>query len=104
MPSASIPGAQLPLDAQLRDESGAPVTLGATFNGKPTLVVLQYLRCQNLCGLVLSGATAAVANAQLTPGKDLNLVAVSIDPRDTPADAAAAQSCTADASPNPAQQ
>jgi len=85
------PGAQLPMDAALRDESGTPVTLGATFNGKPTLVVLEYLRCQNLCSLVLSGATAALANAHLTPGKDVNLVAVSIDPRDTPADAAAAR-------------
>lgn len=85
------PGAQLPIEAVLRDETGAPLTLGAAFGGKPTLVVLEYLRCQNLCGLVLSGATAAIANAHLTPGKDVNLVAVSIDPRDVPADAAAAR-------------
>lgn len=85
------PGAQLPLDARFLDESGHPVILGAAFGGRPTVVVLEYLRCQNLCGLVLSSATAALAKAQLTPGRDVNLVAVSIDPRDTPADAAAAR-------------
>lgn len=85
------PGAQLPLDTQLRDESGRPVRLAGAFGGRPTLVVLEYLRCQNLCGLVLSGATTALAQAHLTPGKDVNLVAVSIDPRDTPADAAVAR-------------
>lgn len=83
------PGAQLPLRTQLRDESGRLVTLGQEFHGRPTVLVLEYLRCQNLCSLVLSGATAAMSHARLTPGADLNLVAVSIDPRDTTRDAAA---------------
>lgn len=85
------PGAQLPLGTELRDEAGRPIRLAGTLGGRPTLVILEYLRCQNLCGLVLSGATAALAQAHLRPGKDVNLVAVSIDPRDTPADAAAAR-------------
>ena len=85
------PGAQLPLSVPLRDESGRTATLGSTFDGRPTVLVLEYLRCQNLCSLVLSGATGALARANLTPGKDVNLVAVSIDPRDTAADAAASR-------------
>ena len=96
------PGAQLPLDGELRDESGRPATLGSAFDGRPTVLVLEYLRCQNLCGLVLSGATAAMAQAHLTPGKDVNLVAVSIDPRDTPADAAAARAMYSRRFPDPA--
>jgi protein SCO1/2 len=96
------PGAQLPMHAALRDEAGRPVTLGAAFAGKPTLVVLEYLRCQNLCSLVLSGASAALLHAHLTPGKDVNLVAVSIDPRDTPSDAAAARAMYSRRFPDPA--
>ena len=82
------PGAQLPLDAQLLDQSGRQVTLGMELGGRPTVLVLEYLRCQNLCSLVLSGATGAMTRGGLTPGKDVNLVAISIDPRDTTTDAA----------------
>jgi protein SCO1/2 len=85
------PGAQLPLDAQIDDASGRAVTLASALGGKPGVVVLEYLRCKNLCGLVLRGATQAIARSGLQPGRDVNLVAVSIDPRERPQDAAAAQ-------------
>lgn len=85
------PGAQLPLDAALDDSAGRPATLATALGGKPSIVILEYLRCKNLCSLVLSGAAQAIAKAGLVPARDVNLVAVSIDPRDTPADAAAAQ-------------
>ena len=85
------PGAQLPLDTALVDSAGRRATLASALGGKPSVVILEYLRCKNLCSLVLSGAVQAIANARLTPGRDLNLIAVSIDPRDTPADAAASQ-------------
>lgn len=82
------PGAQLPLDAVLEDSSGQPGTLGAAISGRPAVVILEYLRCQNLCSLVLSGAVKAISDARLVPGRDLDLVAISIDPRDTIGDAA----------------
>lgn len=85
------PGAQLPLDAQVTDADGRPVTLASALGGKPALVVLEYLRCKNLCSLVLRGAVQAMANAGLQPGRDANFVAISIDPREKPQDAAAAQ-------------
>jgi protein SCO1/2 len=85
------PGAQLPLDAELEDASGRPQTLGQAIGRRPAVVVLEYLRCKNLCSLVLNGATQAIAGAGLVPGRDVDLVAISIDPRDTSAEAAAAQ-------------
>lgn len=86
------PGAQLPLDAELRDEQGAATTLGRVLDHLPTVLVLEYLRCPNLCGLVLRGASMSVRKAGLAPGRDLELVGVSIDPRDGPGDASAARS------------
>ncbi len=85
------PGAQLPLDAALRDESGRPVRLGALFANKPAVVVLEYLRCPNLCGLVLGKITAEMKQQNLRPGRDLQFVAISIDPREKPSDGAAAR-------------
>lgn len=95
------PGAELPLDAQLIDAAGRPSTLGAAISGRPAVVILEYLSCQNLCSLVLSGAVKAIAGAGLVPGRDLDLVAVSIDPRDTTGDAAAAQAMYVKRLPNP---
>lgn len=85
------PGAQLPLDARLVDAAGRPQTLGRALVKRPAVLVLEYLRCKNLCGLVLTGAVRAIADAGLTPGKDVDLIALSIDPRDAPRDAATAQ-------------
>ena len=94
------PGAQLPLDARINDAAGRPVTMATALGGKPSVVVLEYLRCKNLCSLVLRGAVHAMASAGLQPGRDLNFVAISIDPRETPQDAAAAQAMYAKPFPN----
>lgn len=86
------PGAGLPLDAQLRNEAGQPVRLGSYFGTRPVIVVMEYLRCPNLCGLVLGKATAEMKQQKLEPGRDLEFVAISIDPREKPADGLAARS------------
>jgi protein SCO1/2 len=85
------PGAQLPDDARLVDATGRPVTLRDALDGRPAVFVLEYLHCKSLCSLVLNGAVHAIASARLKPGRDVDLVAVSFDPRDNPTDARAAQ-------------
>jgi protein SCO1/2 len=82
------PGARLPLDAALRDEHGRAVQLGDFFDGKPVLLVFDYFRCETLCGTVLEQLSGALGALDLKPGADYALVAVSIDPRETPDDAA----------------
>jgi protein SCO1/2 len=85
------PGNELPLAVPLRDERGESVSLGQFFTGKPVLLVLQYLRCKTLCGLTLSNVVTALDALPFTAGRDFQMVALSIDPRDTPADAASAK-------------
>ncbi len=85
------PGAQLPLDATLRDEVGRAVTLRRFFAGKPVIVVLEYLRCKTFCGLTLRNVFSALDALPLDAGSDFRMLAISIDPRDTPAEAAAAK-------------
>jgi protein SCO1/2 len=70
-------GAKLPLDAVLRGEGGAPVTLRSLFDGRPVVIDFEYDRCTVLCGTVLDRLSSA-----LPP--DARLVAIDIDPDTTP--------------------
>ncbi len=85
------PGARLPLSAVLVDEEGRAVALGDFFVGKPVVLVLEYLRCKSLCGLTLENVVAALDALPLAAGRDFEMLAISIDPRDTPADIARAK-------------
>jgi protein SCO1 len=85
------PGARLPLATTLVDESGHPVALGEYFAKSPVILVLEYLGCTSLCGLTLRTVIEALKGLPLQAGRDYELVAVSIDPREKPADALAAR-------------
>ncbi|MBV8535849.1 MAG: SCO family protein [Alphaproteobacteria bacterium] len=90
---AQHPGAQVPLDVGLRDEQGRPVRLGDYVHGLPVVLVLDYLHCPNLCGLVLGDLARALqglTHAEMRAGRDYQVIALSIDPHETPEDARAA--------------
>jgi protein SCO1/2 len=81
-------GAQVPLQTTFRNASGARVRLGDLLDGKPTLLVPGYFSCINLCSIVRTGVANAVAASGLAPGRQFNVVLVSINPDDTPRTAA----------------
>jgi protein SCO1/2 len=86
------PGARLPLTTKLMDERGRPVALGRYFTKSPVILVLEYLRCTSLCGVTLRNLVAGtLRRVPLEPSRDYQLVAISIDPRDKPSDAATAR-------------
>lgn len=81
---------QLPLDAHFVDDTGKPVTLGQYFDGKhPVIFSTIYYNCPMLCSEELNGLVSALEMVNLTPGKDFQIVMVSIDPSETPKDASA---------------
>ena len=85
------PGARLPLNATLTDENGRTVPLGDYFTKTPVILVMEYLRCTSLCGITLRHLVAdTLDKVTLEPGRDYQLVAISIDPRDQAEDAAKA--------------
>ena len=81
--------APAPLDLMFRDEAGAPVRLGDYFGTKPVILTLNYYECPNLCPLVLGGLVDALRKITFDVGNQFNIVTVSINPRETPALAAA---------------
>ena len=79
----------IPGDLVFRDEAGKSVRLGDLFASKPTIVNLVYYNCPMLCTEVLNGLVSALRVVSLTAGRDFDVVVVSFDPREKPADAAA---------------
>jgi protein SCO1/2 len=95
------PGAHLPLASEFVDDQGGVVPLGRFFAGKPVVLVLDYLRCKTLCGLTLENLGAGLGALPLDAGRDFQVVVISIDPRDKPADVAAAKAKYLDAYHHP---
>lgn len=77
--------AQLPLDAPFVDDEGKPVTLAKYFDGKhPVILTTVYYNCPMLCSEEMDGLTSALEMVHLVPGKDFQIVIISIDPTETP--------------------
>jgi len=84
-------GALLPTDLALQDAAGRAVRLGDYLGAKPLLLAPVDLDCQNICGVTLGGLLDALGALERTPGEDFELLVVSIDPQEGPAEAVAAR-------------
>ena len=77
-------GEKLPLDAAFVDETGDDVTLGDYFGDKPVVLAFVYYDCPMLCPMVLNGVAKTLGVLKFDADKDFDVVAISIDPRETP--------------------
>jgi protein SCO1/2 len=82
---------QIPLNLQFRDETGKTVTLGDYFGQRPAILGLVYYQCKMLCPEEIDGLVGALEMVKFNPGKDFNVIFVSIDPSETPEMAAKAK-------------
>jgi protein SCO1/2 len=71
---------QLPLSLTFTDDQGKQVSLGSYFGKQPAILALVYYQCPMLCSEELNGLTGALQMVDMKPGKDFNVVVVSIDP------------------------
>jgi protein SCO1/2 len=76
------------MDAAFVDESGKSVRLGDYFGKHPAILSLVYYNCPMLCSEELDGISSALEMVKLTPGKDFDVIVISIDPSEMPAQAA----------------
>ena len=80
---------QLPLNLTFTDDHGKLVPLSTYFGKIPAIFMLVYYRCPMLCSEELEGMTSALKMISFVPGKDFNIIVISIDPTETTAMAAA---------------
>jgi protein SCO1 len=77
-------GEKIPLDLVFTNDAGEKVKLGEYFKeGRPVVLVLAYYSCPMLCTLVLNGVADAVHGLDWSPGKDFQVLTISIDSSET---------------------
>jgi protein SCO1/2 len=71
---------QLPLALTFTDDTGRLVPLSSYFGKRPAILALVYYQCPMLCSEELNGLTSALEMVNFVPGKDFDIIVVSIDP------------------------
>ena len=76
-------GAQIPLDLMFTDETGQTVPLRSYFGARPVVLQMGYNHCWLMCDVVTGALVRSLQDLRLDPGRDFDVVFVSIDPRET---------------------
>jgi protein SCO1/2 len=74
----------VPLDLTFVEESGREVRLGEYFGKRPVILALVYYECPMLCTQVLNGLVSALGTLKFDVGREFDVVAVSINPKEGP--------------------
>lgn len=77
-------GSRIPFDLAFTDEAGRSVRMGDYFGKRPVVLVLAYYECPMLCTLVLNGVVGVLKTLEFEPGRDFDVVVVSINPKEGP--------------------
>ena len=85
-----VRGRQVDPNLQFRDHLGRTVKLGDFLDGEqPVLLTLNYYRCRVVCSVQLNSLGKTLTELDWTAGDgNFRMLTVSIDPRETPEDAA----------------
>ena len=76
---------QVPLDASFKDENGKTVNLKTLGKDKPIVLAIVFFECRTLCSEVINESVRSLKDVPFTPGKEFNVVVLSMNPRETPA-------------------
>jgi len=80
-------GTQLPLNMVFTNEKGEKVSLQSLVD-KPTILMFVYYKCPSLCSPMIADIASQVRRVDLAPGKEYQLISISIDHTETWKDAA----------------
>ncbi|WP_051670854.1 SCO family protein [Bryobacter aggregatus] len=77
-------GQKVDLDLSFVSEDGRLKKLGDYFkSGRPVVLNLVYFKCPMLCNLTLNAQVTVLKQLAWTPGKEFDVVTISIDPTET---------------------
>lgn len=77
-------GEQVDLALPFKDEMGKDVLLGEYFKDRPVFLILIYYECPTLCNLHLNALIKTFKDFEWDIGDKFEVVAVSIDPEESP--------------------
>lgn len=78
-------GDKIPLGVPVVNADGDTLPLKTYFvDDRPVMLVFHYSDCPMLCGVVLDGVRKSINQLKFTPGDEYHIVAVSLDPTETP--------------------
>jgi protein SCO1/2 len=79
-------GSRVDIDQlQFTDETGQSVQLSKYFQTKkPVIMMLVYYKCPGLCNYLLNGFVNSASMLEWTPGKEFEVVNVSVNPEEGP--------------------
>lgn len=80
-------GSKAALDVFFSDESGKKVRLGDLITG-PTIILPVYYNCTNVCNYMQGGLARIILSLKGKPGSDYRVISISINPDETPEQAA----------------
>lgn len=76
-------GTQISLDTEFQNEAGKKVKLGEYFDGKrPVALMMNYYGCPMLCGVIINAARDTFSELDWHPGKNFQIVTISINPHE----------------------
>lgn len=76
-------GKKLPLDLILVNSKGEKVKLSELIN-KPTIIDFCYYRCSGICTPLMTEIADVIGKVKYDPGKDYDILSISIDQNETP--------------------
>lgn len=86
-------GSQLPLEAKFTNSAGKTVAVGDYFkDGKPAVIAMVYYKCPIVCSVVMEKMGECFDKLDYTIGADYDALLFSIDPSETPNEAAQVKS------------
>ncbi len=77
----------VPLDLVFNDEHGEAVPLRTFFGDKPVVLSMVYFKCPSLCPMSMRETVTSLKRVSMQAGLDYNVLVVSFDPNDKPAQA-----------------
>ncbi len=80
-------GSKIPLDLKFNDEHGNEITLKEIFNNS-TVLAFVYYKCPGICTPLMTEIASVMNKVDLQPGKDYNVITISMDQFENPSDAA----------------
>ena len=76
-------GNKLPLDLIFENSRGEKVKLSELIN-KPTIIDFCYYRCSGICTPLMTEIADVIGKVKYNPGKDYDILSISIDQNETP--------------------